>query len=343
MAGYPLFCASHTVRGTCTIGIIRGAGANSTITVPEGVYWTDTKMRALNTASVPDLFGRVAYLIDTVDTGAYSVEAYPVAADTSTTSVFEATSGSNKFRPAASNAEGLRTMWRLGVSQVRDSGTAFGSTFEGGYIPGIWGPGNRRERMPSWVPRQQNAGGSAQAWGGDGWAFSVGAPSKRRTITLEQVDRARVVVESNAFNAGEVDISSDYSFESLMWPVLARGERVRIYSDPSLPTTYLTAACTAAATSISVASGTGIANADIIWVDGERMYVLSGGGTTTLDVHRQDPVAHAAYCPVSEGHVATYVLDVDGGNVNMGEFLPSRRAYNQPRYDLEISLIQVAG
>ena len=68
-----------------------------------------TSASCLPNRTVPDLFGRVAYLIDTVDAGAYSMSAYPLTADSSTTGVFEAVSGSGKFRPAASNAEGLRT------------------------------------------------------------------------------------------------------------------------------------------------------------------------------------------------------------------------------------------
>lgn len=339
MATYPLFCASHTVRGTCTLGTIDGTGANSTVTIPEGVYWTDV---ATQGHAASNLWSKVNALIDADDGGAYgmsvtcsaqSLGRYSMSWDASISS-------SGKFRPAGANAEGLRVYQRLGVSRTTNSPVTFFQTVEGGPPYGVWTPGNRAEVMPSWTHTQGNSGTSGEAWGGKAWTFSVGEPSKRRLIQLNQVDRGRVKIEDGSINIGDVDTDNDYSFETLLWPYLARGEMVRVYSDRDVTATYLTSDVTATATTLPIALGTGIANGDTIWLDGERIYVVSGGGTSTLTVERPDPWAHDAGAPLSLAHVATYVLDEDGGDVNIRGFTSQRRGSNQTRYDMSIALVQ---
>lgn len=337
--GYPLLCASHTVRGTCTIGTIRGTGANATITLLEGVYWTDPFTAGHNS----NIIEAVKDLLEAADPGTYGMEAsYLPQTFGRYTSFWEATGGgTGKFRPAGANTEGLRVYQRLGVSRTRDSATTFGATVEGGAVYGVWAPGNRAEVMPSWAHTQDNnTASSNQAWGGRSWSYSTGEPVRRRLMELQQVDRAYVKSETGLINVGTVDDDDDFSFETLMWPYLARGEMVRVYSDRSATTTYLTADVSASATSIAVASGTGIANGDTIWLDGERIWVVSGGGTATLTVERPDAWAHDSGAPVSKAHVATYVLDEDGGDVNIRSFTSARRGSNQTRYDMSIALVQ---
>jgi hypothetical protein len=89
-----------------------------------------------------------------------------------------------------------------------------------------------------------------------------------------------------------------------------------------------------------VSLGTGIADNDYICINGEWAKVLSGGGTSVLTLMRFAPVAHAKYEPVSKDFVGTYVLDNSGGNVNMGEFTPTRRAVQQDRWDFSINLLR---
>lgn len=335
---YPLFCASHTVRGACTVGIVRGTGANSTITVPEGVYWSDP----LTAGHGTDLLTKVKTLVDAVDGGSYYMAAQysgPVVGDGFYLTYWEATGGgAGKFRPAGANTEGLRVYQRLGVSRTRNS-TLFANQLFGGYPYGVWTPGNRAELMPSWAHTQDNNAASSASWGGRAWAYSTGEPTKRRLVELNQVNRAYVKPEDGVVSGLESG-DSDQTFETLLWPYLARGEMVRVYSDRDATTTYLTADCSASATTVSVASGTGILDDAVFWLDGERMSVVSGGGTATLTVERPDAWAHDAGAPVSLGHVATYMLDSDGGDVSMGGFTSQRRGSNQTRYDMAIALVQ---
>jgi hypothetical protein len=336
---YPLFCASHTVRGTCTIGTLDGAGANDTVTLAEGVYWSDPK----TVGHATELLTQVNALIEAGDGGSFGMSAAYNAQTLGryTTTWEAASSSSGKFRPAGANTEGLRVYQRLGVSRTRNSTNTFFQVVEGGPPFGVWAPGNRAELLPSWTHDDiSNAASTVPSLAGKAWTFSTGQPARRRLIELNQVDRAYVVAEAGEINVGDVDEDNDYSFKTLMWPYLSRGEMVRVYSDRDATTTYLTADVSATATTFPVGSGTGIADGDTVWLDGEKAWVISGGGTSTLTVERPDAWAHDAGAPVSKAHVATYVLDSDGGNINIGGFTPRRRAANQPRYDLAIALMQ---
>lgn len=343
---FPLLVASHTVRGTCTVGIINDGGSSATITVPEGVYWTDPLIGFIGSpfSGTVDLAGQIGYLIDqaiTPDTisAAYTLSAEGIA---KTAWDYDSGTGSTAFRPAGANTEGLRIYPRIGASRSATS-TGFSATYEAGIVHGVWGPETRPERdMASWA---QGALESMtvvnRGFDGATWAHSVGQPLRRRTMRFELVPAAYARNETGLRNIGQGSIDNDTTFETLMWRYLSDGEMVRVYSDRNATVRYLTSAMTATATTAAVSgSGAGLSDGETIWIDGEECYIISGGGTSTLTLDRPNPVAHPIYAPVSDAHVATYVLDNDGGNAGIGLLDLTRRAYNNPRYDIEIPLVE---
>jgi len=335
----PLLVCSHTVRGTCTIGWT-GAQTSSpeTTTLPVGVYWNDPIYGTSKTLAY-SLQGKVAALMDVEEGGSIwtiTPNPPPFIGFWDEAAGF----GGGTITPATCNAEGKRVLQRLGLSP--STSTLVNGTYDTGFYHGIWSPydgtNSRKERNTSFpdVPRER--GGALIGFNRRSWPATIGTGSGSRVIVLDTVWRDLVRDEVGRVNRG-TDSDSDHTLFTLFWKWASRGEFVRVYSDKDATKTYVTAAVTAAATSISVASGTGIANDDVIWLDGERMLVTSGGGTTTLTVERPAAVAHPAGAPVSKAPVATYTLATDGGNVNLTMFEPERRRTSSPFYNVAIALV----
>jgi hypothetical protein len=334
--GYPVFCASHTVRGTCNVGMVDGSGVNIQVNIPEGIYWTDSRVGAIKAADSTDLLGRFAYLFELADTlytytATYNSFVAGIAAALWDCGV----AGAAKFRPSGANAEGSRAYKRLGAPPLRTS-SAMAPSLDGGVIHGVWSPGDRKERTASRPPKRPNVGAVMNGFNGQAWPWSLGEEPGNRLMEMRHVDRIYARNETGLINNG-TDSDTDFTFESVMWPFLRRGEMVRVY-DSEATVRYLTAALTDVAVVASVNSGTGITNGAAIWIDGEAVQVVSGGGSTTLQIERPNPLPHNKYSPVSTKHMATYVLAPDGGNINLMEFDPPRMAYNQPTYNMMLSL-----
>lgn len=340
----PLLVASHTVRGTCTVGFNRATdGVADTITVPEGIYWNDP-IYGSSVSLAYSLQGKVASLMNTEE-GASVWTINPSGAGGIVEWQETEASVLSDITPATCNAEGKRILQRLGLSPSTVSTPDGSGYFSGGFPHGLWDTHNgngqyRQERNVTFPGVQRERGGVLVGFSGRAWPATVGTEEERRVITLEAVPRVAVRDEVEAVNRGTEGDDTDRTLYTLFWKWASRGELVRVYSDRSATKTYVTAAVTATATTISVASGTGLADDEVIWVDGERMYIRSGGGTSTLTVERPEPVTHPAGAPVSDAHVATYALDADGGNVNLLDFAPVRRGYNNPYYDVEIALVR---
>jgi hypothetical protein len=194
---------------------------------------------------------------------------------------------------------------------------------------------------------------SIRAWDGSAYGYRLGRPMRRALLSFQGLPAVSVWARGQVNGGYQREVSGDhtppyagydYSFETNVWRHLVNGERVRVYSDREAVTTYITAAVGAQDTTIAVATGTGIDDEDVIWLDGEEMQVLGGGGSGTLEVLRkpENAVAHSAYAPVSKAHVATYVLDNDGGDTSMRDLAAQSRAYNQTRWDLDIPLLRTS-
>lgn len=339
---FPLLVASHTVRGTCTLGYTDGG--NQTVTIPEGVYWTDPLVGFIGSpfSGTVDLAGQIGYLISTASTPDVLDAVYSSPSSNGTSKLAWSSTMTSTLRPAGANTEGLRVYQRIGASRSAASPDMSG-TYDAGLVHGVWGPDTRPERdMASWAQGPvEGLGVVNRGFDGVAWAHSVGQPIRRRMMRFELVPAAFTRNETGLRNIGVDATDNDTTFETLMWNYLAAGEMVRVYSDRNATVLYLTAAMTATATTAAVSnSGSGISNGETIWIDGEQCYVISGGGTSTLTLDRPAPVPHPIYAPVSDAHVATYVLDNDGGNAGIGLLDVTRRAYNNPRYDIEIPLIE---
>jgi hypothetical protein len=216
--------------------------------------------------------------------------------------------GGGTITPSTCNAEGKRVLQRLGLSP--STSTLVNGTYDGGFPHGTWSPDwngqyTRRERTFSVPERRRERGGTLVGFSGRAWPSTIGANERRRAIILSTLDRRLVRNETGAINVGLDGTDNDGTLETLFWRWASRGELVRVYSAASAAKTYVTAAVTADAASISVASGVGLSNGEVIWLDGEQMKVTAGGGTGTLTVERPDPEEHPAGSPVSDAHVAT--------------------------------------
>jgi len=348
----PLFVVSHTVRGTCTVGFRDTDGATArTVTVPEGVYWTDP-VYGTDVRTDYCLASKVFSLINTAD----------ASSDLAKTVVFAATSTATlddqpyveygdlnyiagpdlRITPSTSNAAGVEVLTRLGFNPSASTDINAAASAPVTVAHGYWWPRDRQERNTSWVERKDVIGSTLRGIGGYAWPYTLGDIGRSRTVVLEAVDRRWVDDEVGYANSGVEDVAGDLrdiSCFNLMWRWAARGELVRVYSDVTATRTYITSAITSTSTSCVVDSATGITDGSVIWIDGEKV-IVNGIAGTTLTLIRPFAVAHPAGSPVSTAHVATYALAQDGGNINASIYEPVRRGPAIPTYDMEISLVR---
>lgn len=337
----PLLCRSHSVQGVATIRFdISGGGAAADLTVPEGVYWLDPVYGTSIASTIPSLWGKIGYLVNNHALYKDVVVALPNDSTTgfkrvAFTGVDDATGAqfvNAQFGHANTTVEGRRIAKGIGFDPLRTTddwdGTARGLA-EGVWCPGIGEWGDQQE------PKETGSV-SGRTDGGLGWGLSVGQALRDAFIRFWALQEVLVWSRGQVQTPG---FGSDYSFERHIWDYMTRAEKVRVYADRSAVATYLTAAMTETSLTAAVSSGAGIANGAKIWINGEQVQVLSGGGTATLTVFRPNPELHDAFDPVSADHVATYILDNDGP-VSMPAWKTPRRAHNQARYDLDLPLLR---
>jgi hypothetical protein len=337
MVKIPDFCCSHTVKGTATVQMT-GTSYSGPVTVPEGVYWNDPIYGQSPTP--PSLGARLMSLMDALNASTTSINLFDN--NTIEYGAYTLTNDTNlalNMAHANVTAEGRRIAKRIGINGLVTTllDNAGNEKYHG--VPeGYWFYRSRAEASKMQEDQDDGNAGYSESDSGFGFTFRMGNPAKSYLLGL------RSVPETYTWSRGQVqsglDVASnpyDLSFEARVWQYLARGEMVRIYTDSTATRTYTTAAMTAASTSVTVSSGTGLATGDKVCIDGEWCYVSNKAGTT-LTLYRDNPVSHPAYAPLSKDFVATYCLATDGGNVNLRSYKPARRALNQARYDMDIAL-----
>lgn len=348
MTALPRICMSHTVKGTATIRVTideppEGGAAGFDITVPEGRYWIDSLYAAEYTATSIDLLGTFVRLINaqTSDPDAFSGTYYDTsltydgfARSYITQNAIAATLQINAGH-ANTTAAGREVLKRLGFDSLADNPVALDADVFGIYdlLIGLWKSdrgesGNIDEFSDGFGVTNRSAGGVA-------YPYVFGLPLPRRTVSLLELPAALARWRG-------VASGFDYSFERHVKAPLMAGEFMRYWADDAATQTYLSAAMTAASTTASVTSGTGLADNEWIVIDGEIAKITSGGTTTTLTLFRPHPVAHAIKAPVSDAWVATYALDNDGGGVSMGEWRPVRRDFYTDFWDVIVPLVRTA-
>lgn len=319
------------------------------ITIPEGLYWTDPVYSNIGVGVSTDvcLLGRIAYLLtqitNTVDTNTFeksygSAGSYSAGLRTFTLFTTALTDSLRwQMADSACTAEGRRTARRLGISQLANDPTAALICNTGRPIGGIWQP-DRGEAGD--IDNVQTGFGSVhQAYDGTIYTTDVGEPMHSRVVTIDGLPAGYARTRARVLDLAASGY--DYSFESVVWPWISRGEMVRYYADASDATsTYLDTAMTATTTTAKINTAIITANNTPICIDGEWMLVTSGANTTTLTVYRENPVAHVKFAPASTSFVGTFALAADGGNVNRSGYRPRRRALNDDRWDLNIALVQ---
>lgn len=341
---YPRICMGITVTGTATIRTAL-ATVGTNITIPEGTYWADPVYGAnadytSSTVHTISAIGILTAMItaDGTDAGVYTAAMTSAAAEAefiprysqigrsaSTVQILAAN--------AANTTAGRRFLRFLGWDTLTDQAAA--ATILGQYVAASYDV----QRGESGSPDEEADGFGATMRTGSGfsYAYDVGAPLLSRMVTFKGL-RAESVKRRLGVPSITTGGLVTWDFETLMWPWLSRGSPCRYYANTSATATYLTAALTATAVTASVNSGTGIANNTALCIDGEWVYVTSGGTTTTLTIRRDNPIAHPIYAPCSTDFVGTYVLGQSGGNVNMRGFKPERRSEGDDRWDVTIAL-----
>ena len=344
----PRFAVSHTVTGTCTCMWNNAAGTPQTLTVPAARYWTDPLYTGLTVAaSSPDLLKEIAYLVTNVLAGADLTCTYEEASDLEGIyqgRIVQPEAAKPRGDNASNTASGRLVYRRLGIDPVRGYPVTPAATFDTQIIQGVWTP--TRGEAGDLDEHQDGYGSVERAFDGTAYTIDIGDPQPRRLVELPALAAAetrRRAVFPDIDELGAGSAYRDYSFETLVWPWLARGELVRYYADQSAGSTYLTTAMTATSTqAVFDANATGFAANVPVCIDGEWVYLdsLSAGTTWNLWRTSKTPVAHANYSPASTAFVATYALDDSGGNVNRGGYSPSRRGPADDRHDLAIALVR---
>lgn len=346
----PRFAVSHTISGSCVMRLYNvTAAASLDITLSEGVLWTDPiyGTELATTATAPCLLGRIAKaLTDSsgdLQTYSKSYGGWTSASYLGGVSVptFSTVSGTPSIRwqmgDSVCTAAGRRVAERLGIDQISNDPSAGATSISGRIVQGAW-TSDRGESGD--IDTMQNAYGiTNQAYDGTLYTTDIGDALHERVVSLSGVPAAYARSRNNL--AVATLAAYDYSFETHIYKWARRGERIRYYADGSTTAaTWLSAALAKTSNAVSIAADISLANGDTLWVDGEKMHIVSGAGTTSLVVYRENPVAHVAYAPVSSSFVGTFALANSNGNVNRQGYRPSRRAADDDRWDLDIALVQ---
>jgi hypothetical protein len=334
------------VGATCTINILGGA-SSLTLTIPTGTYWVDPILSGIVTAASAgniDAVGVLTNLLDAADSGATYTFAY-ASADSATISQMRAwgwtitrSTGTFSIRGAnaGTNAEGKRFLRFIGADQLLDDTAAL--TQASHVSPAIWDPLRGEDGSPEEEPEGEATTVRTQTVV---YAFDIANQLLSRVVSFPAL-KALAVKRRSDSDDSSVDIP--VNFETTMWPWLLAGNPVRYWADKNaLQNTYLSAAMSATATSFSIPVNSAFPNKTMVCVDGEWMVVRGGTGTTTVNVRRDNPVAHSKYAPVSSDFVGTYVIKEDGGNINGKGFRPKRRSEADDRWDFALALDRTAG
>jgi len=336
----PVLLPSCTITSSGAIRVYDsgGGGTEATITIPAGRYWTYPGGSVIEASDSIDAVGLFAYLWDAAYGGQAAEPQNAGPTYLGATGYFFqnlVSSGSAVYAASANTTANGRTLltymgWDPRTSQGAAANVeAQGLRTEWALLPESGDVDEKSEGF----------GAVVRLGGGAVFTGDLGEPMLRRTITLDGIPGGFVNRRQSASDTSTAQM--DASFEHLVWRWAAKGEMVRYYADRSATNAYLTAALTSTAVTCSV-STTSFANGQSICIDGEWVGVTSGGGTANLTITRHNGVAHSKYAPVSSDFVGTYVLAVDGGNINMRQFDPSRRAVNQDRWDMEIALVRTS-
>lgn len=341
---YPLLCVSHTVSGTATC-VIYGDGAERTITVPEGRYWTDPVYSGMTSASdAPDLATQIVYLVEAITGNDWNVQYSSASVPAGIGYQMEViATGAAQWQTRGGHASttepGRKVLARLGWNRLANdpsSGPGDDVTPDNDIVVGIWYQG--RGVVASDEEDQTGFAGVNHSADRTAYAHVFGSPLRSVRLSFGAV--TGTLARKRALTSGY-----DVSFERHIAEFLLQGEAVRYYADQAAQHRFVTAAVSATDTSISlssaISSGT-LPNGAMFWLDGERMRLKSGQGTTTLTVWRPEPVAHVKYSPLSTDFVCTYVADAEGGESSIEHFFPKRRAVNQDRWDITASLVRAA-
>ena len=332
----PRFATSLTVASSATIFVDGTVTGSAAVTVAAGTYWLD---QIYGTTVAAGSLCALSALCTAIEAEGYACDKSFTIKENCTVTLDPSSTRTIQIQPqnANTNAAGRDFLRRLGFNVVRNSPAAVATTITSGSMIGIWNPdrgesGDIDETLDAYAAATRTSGGRA-------YATSFGIPLYRREVTFQGLGGTHTKQRAGQSPNGTATVA----FESLLWEPLVRGELVRYYADSTATSTYLTVAMTATANELTVASTTGFAAAETIWVDGELMTCINVQSGTVLEVDRYNPVAHSAYAPVSESFVATYALDNDGGNANAQGFSSKRRAHNQDRFDVVIPLVRAGG
>lgn len=340
---YPRLCMGIVVTGTATIRTSLNTVATS-VTIPEGTYWGDPVYAGHKASDTISAIGKLAERIeaDGTDAGTYTpaldladdeIQMYPhwstITRSANTMAILAA--------EAQNTTPGRRFLRFLGWDPLTNQSAS--QSIAAQYTGTVWDPIRGEDGSPEETPDPHAETVLSNA--GRAFGFSLGQPAITRVVSLPALSAE--IVKRRLGTVTSTGHVVTWDFETLMWPWLRAGQPCRLYADRTVTATYLTSALTSTGVSAAVASGTGIANGDVICINGEWVQVVSGGGTTTLVILRDDPapVSHPKYAPVSQDMVATYVLDQRDGGLQFKD-IATRRGAGDDRWDFKLPLLRTS-
>lgn len=345
---YPVLIPSCTLTSSAAIRVneVAGGGGASTVTIPAGRYWNDPNMvETVPTSDTINAIDQFAYQL----LAPYGAGTLPILAASSVTvsgltvaprvaALFM--SGADTLQVLAANASttdtGRTFLSYLGWDWYTDttaSATPTAQSFAAFFKSPLGEAGDVDEKM-------EGFGSVVRLGGGAVYTGDLGESLLRRVVTFAAMPGRLVNQREPA--ADNTTTNNSVAMYHLLWRWLSRGELVRYYADDSASNkTGLDAALAKNASTCTVINAGTIAIGDQICIDGEWVDITNVAGST-LTMYRANPVAHPKYAPVCSDFVGTYALAMDGGNVNARQFAPSRRAPNQDRWDMEISLVRAS-
>lgn len=331
----PQFCVSHTVRGTCTVGLNSTSDGAKTVTVPAGTYWIDPMM-TVNFTNGDDrrLHMVLGALIDTALGAAttWSLAATTPAGFYNLKATFQSQPLDFRFTPSTCNDEGKRLLASLGVNPYADEPAANpaspASVTWGGYAR-TWCP-TRGDAENVDETDHEGYGITVPLAGASGAAFSTGKPRRGRMCNFTVLP-AYLVVPSSTYPGAD--------FMGMVWTALSQGEAVRYYAANTCTVTRLDGTITATAGTFIPGSVSGLnTTGQVLWIEGEPMVVASeSGGIITARRNPTLAITHASFIPVASDFVAEYVLNKSA----MGGINPVRRSPKGSFWDLTFGLTRV--